>query len=253
MLSATVPNALEFAGWVARQRNSTPVYVVTTPKRPVPLEHHLYCPQDKDKFVKIVYTPTYHQNRQSSVTNEKNACKSLVKFDEERYLHALKLHQEAKKSTFSDSKSVKQQGTIFTDIIYKLKKDQLLPAVFFIFSRKGCEEALEACAGLNLTSDARERSAIHMFLQEVLEGPGSPLSPQDILLPQITRMREAVERGLAVHHSGVLPVLKEAVEILFGRGLLKVLFATETFAMGVNMPARTVVFASTRKHDGVRR
>ena len=165
-------------------------------------------------------------------------------------MHALKLHQEAKKSTFSDSKSVKQQGTIFTDIIYKLKKDQLLPAVFFIFSRKGCEEALEACAGLNLTSDARERSAIHMFLQEVLEGPGSPLSPQDILLPQITRMREAVERGLAVHHSGVLPVLKEAVEILFGRGLLKVLFATETFAMGVNMPARTVVFASTRKHDG---
>ena len=76
------------------------------------------------------------------------------------------------------------------------------------------------------------------------------LKPIDRKLPQVVHLQELLGRGLAVHHSGILPILKETIELLFGRGLVKILFATETFAMGVNMPARTVLFDSIRKHDG---
>ena len=76
------------------------------------------------------------------------------------------------------------------------------------------------------------------------------LKPCDRQLPQVMQLTEMLKRGIGVHHSGVLPLLKEVVEMLFARGFVKLLFATETFAMGVNMPARTVVFDSIRKHDG---
>lgn len=85
-----------------------------------------------------------------------------------------------------------------------------------------------------------------MFIEEAL----SRLKGSDRALPQVLSIKDLLKRGIGVHHGGLLPIIKEIVEILFSRGLVKVLFATETFAMGVNMPARTVVYASTRKHDG---
>lgn len=91
-----------------------------------------------------------------------------------------------------------------------------------------------------------EKSDIHHFIQKCV----LRLKPQDRSLPQVVQLSEMLKRGIGVHHSGVLPLLKEVVEMLFQRGWVKLLFATETFAMGVNMPARTVVFDSIRKHDG---
>jgi len=84
----------------------------------------------------------------------------------------------------------------------------------------------------------------------IIEKSLARLKPEDRLLPQIKRMRELLGRGIAVHHGGLLPIVKEVVEILFARTLVKVLFATETFAMGLNLPTRTVVFSGYRKHDG---
>lgn len=85
-----------------------------------------------------------------------------------------------------------------------------------------------------------------MFIEKSL----TRLKPEDRLLPQILRLRELLSRGIAVHHGGLLPIMKEIVEILFAKSLVKVLFATETFAMGLNLPTRTVVFSGFRKHDG---
>lgn len=216
LLSATVPNVLEFADWVGRQRK-TPIYVVSTYYRPVPLEHHLYCNRE---LVCIV---------------------NKAGFLEEGYKQSLSLIKTGKNAI----RNARQQGTLWSDLIYVLKKKTLLPVVVFVFSRRGCEDSADACGSMTLT-DASERAAIHMFLEQSM----SLLQGTDAELPQILRMREMMERGVAVHHSGLLPILKEAVEILFSRSLIKVLFATETFAMGVNMPARTVVFSATRKHDG---
>lgn len=84
----------------------------------------------------------------------------------------------------------------------------------------------------------------------IIERSIARLKPQDRILPQIRRLRELLARGVAVHHGGLLPIVKEVVEILFAKTLVKVLFATETFAMGLNLPTRTVVFSGFRKHDG---
>lgn len=93
---------------------------------------------------------------------------------------------------------------------------------------------------------AREKGSVEIFFQQCL----AKLKPPDRVLPQVLTMKDSLGRGIGVHHSGILPILKEIVEMLFQAGLVKLLFATETFAMGVNMPARTVIFDSHRKFDG---
>uniref|UniRef100_A0ACB8EFZ6 Helicase SKI2W n=1 Tax=Sphaerodactylus townsendi TaxID=933632 RepID=A0ACB8EFZ6_9SAUR len=124
------------------------------------------------------------------------------------------------------------------------KKDQL-PVVAFTFSRNRCDDNASMLTTIDLTTNT-EKSEIHVFFQKWI----SCLKGTDRQLPQVVHMVDLLKRGIGVHHSGILPILKEVVEMLFSKGLVKILFATETFAMGVNMPARTVVFDSIRKHDG---
>jgi antiviral helicase SKI2 len=118
-------------------------------------------------------------------------------------------------------------------LISFLRSKDLLPACIFVFSKKRCEENADALSNVDYCT-AAEKSAIHMTVEKSL----ARLSPEDRVLPQITHLRE------------MLPIVKEVVEILFAKTLVKVLFATETFAMGLNLPTRTVVFSGFRKHDG---
>ncbi|XP_062493934.1 superkiller complex protein 2-like, partial [Pezoporus occidentalis] len=120
-----------------------------------------------------------------------------------------------------------------------------LPVVAFTFSRGRCDSHAAALGPTELLTPG-ERQRSRLFLQRCL----ARLKAPDRRLPQVVAIGELLQRGIGVHHGGVLPLLKEVVEMLFSQGLVKVLFATETFAMGLNMPARTVVFDSIRKHDG---
>ena len=120
-----------------------------------------------------------------------------------------------------------------------------LPMVVFAFSKRKCDLLADGITGIDLTT-AKEKHETHIFCEKAL----SRLSPADRTLPQVTRVRELLSRGIGVHHAGLLPIVKEIVEMLFCRGNVKVLFSTETFAMGVNAPARCVCFESLRKHDG---
>ncbi|XP_073080701.1 superkiller complex protein 2 isoform X5 [Manis javanica] len=142
-----------------------------------------------------------------------------------------------------------QDRGVYLSLLASLRTRAQLPVVVFTFSRGRCDEQASGLTSLDLTTSS-EKSEIHLFLQRCL----ARLRGSDRQLPQVLHMSELLHRGLGVHHSGILPILKEIVEMLFSRGLVKactvVLFATETFAMGVNMPARTVVFDSMRKHDG---
>ena len=121
----------------------------------------------------------------------------------------------------------------------------LLPVVIFSFSKKKCEEIADYMKGQDLLTN-REKGKVNKIINEVV----GRLNPVDAELPQINRLREMLCRGIGVHHGGLLPILKETVEILFSESTVKVLLATETFAMGVNFPARAVVFNGFRKHDG---
>lgn len=133
--------------------------------------------------------------------------------------------------------------------IYKIVKlimqRSLNPVIIFAFSKRECEALAMQMSKLDFNSP-EEASTV----QEVFDNAISGLSEDDRKLPQIELILPLLKRGVGIHHGGLLPILKEVIEILFQEGLLKCLFATETFSIGLNMPAKTVVFTSVRKFDG---
>ncbi|XP_045196087.2 SKI2 subunit of superkiller complex protein-like [Mercenaria mercenaria] len=234
LLSATVPNTLEFAAWIGRTKKKK-IYVISTTKRPVPLEHFLY---------------TGNSNKTSNELFRIVDAKGS--FSTTGYQKAIDAKKEraTKSSQSFGAKGTRgghpnQDKNVWLSVIDMLKKKEKLPVVAFTFSKKKIDENATNLHSLDLTT-AKEKSEIHIFFHSSIK----KLKGSDQQLPQVLQMEDTLKRGIGVHHSGILPILKEVVELLFQKGLVKILFATETFAMGVNMPARTVVFDSIRKHDG---
>ncbi|XP_059611205.1 superkiller complex protein 2 [Phlebotomus argentipes] len=226
MLSATVPNTLEFASWVGQTKKKK-VYVVSTLKRPIPLKHYLYVP-----FV------TKNKEEIHLILDENN------RFLNKGHSDAVTL-KEATSAKIGRNLSRNQEKTMWEKLVAYLRKTDKMPVVAFTLSRNRCDMNAEAMRGCDLCTN-KEKSIINSFFQKCLQ----LLKPPDRTLPQVKNLQYYLERGYGVHHSGILPFLKEVVEMLFQCGLVKLLFATETFAMGVNMPARTVIFDSNRKFDG---
>jgi ATP-dependent RNA helicase DOB1 len=133
--------------------------------------------------------------------------------------------------------------------IYKLVKmimvKNLNPVIVFAFSKRECESLAMQMSKINMNKEEESLSVENIF-NNALGG----LNDEDKQLPQIGHILPLLRRGIGVHHGGLLPLLKEVIEILFQEGLIKVLFATETFSIGLNMPAKTVVFTSVQKFDG---
>lgn len=230
MLSATVPNYMEFSNWVGRVRNQK-VFVQITYKRPVPLEHLVYVSGDFIKLVEADGTLNV-QNYNQAKKNLEKAMKEEGKFD--------------KNKNFKKKKKFKKtEDQQYKDLILDLQKKELLPCVIFAFSRDKVDKRAEKLSVVSLINDT-EKHIINQFALRALKR----LNPIDRELPQIIQVVKLLNSGIGIHHSGVLPILKEIVEILFSKGLIKVLVATETFAMGLNMPTKTVVFCELRKFDG---
>eukprot|EP00762_Andalucia_godoyi_P000721 ANDGO_05224.mRNA.1 Putative ATP-dependent RNA helicase C550.03c len=228
LLSATVPNAVEFADWIGRTKKVM-VHVISTFRRPVPLEHYLYYQQETYKIVdeKKVFVQTGYR---AAVQAYKSAHKDV-----------------GKAAAFNPGKPNRPgiSKSQWNRLIAKLQSNDQLPAVVFSFSKRKCEEYTDSLRGTDLTT-VQEKKTIKNFFQQSI----SRLHGSDKNLPQLRKIQDLLLNGVGIHHAGLLPLAKEIVEILFSRGLCKVLFATETFAMGVNMPTRTAVFSHIRKHDG---
>jgi ATP-dependent RNA helicase DOB1 len=239
-LSATIPNSQQFANWICKIHHQ-PCHVVYTNYRPVPLQHYVF-PHGGDGLYLVV--------------DEKG------KFREANFQRAMAVLQSSSSSSkggdeFSDltdstsNKKIKRQqaasklSTTTTNLfrIVKLVMARSLnPVIIFSFSKKDCEKYALSLNKENF-NDEVEQDLICQVYQNALEG----LSEDDRKLPQVEALLPLLKRGIGVHHGGLLTILKEIVEILFGEGLIKVLFATETFAIGINMPAKTVIFTNTRK------
>lgn len=280
LLSATVPNTYEFASWVGRTKQKD-IYVISTPKRPVPLEHYLWgnkniwkivdsekkflekgwkdansAIQGKDKQKAIAAAPPSRgggnqrgggrggaQRGGNQQRGGGRGGQQRGRGGPPRASHAPgHMGRTGRPGGFT---SAAQDKNLWVHLVQFLKKQNLLPACIFVFSKKRCEENADALSNQDFCT-AQEKSAIHMIIEKSI----ARLKPEDRVLPQIIRLRELLSRGIAVHHGGLLPIVKELVEILFAQTLVKVLFATETFAMGLNLPTRTVVFSGYRKHDG---
>jgi antiviral helicase SKI2 len=273
LLSATVPNTYEFASWVGRTKKKD-IYVISTPKRPIPLEHYLWAGKAMHKIVdsekKFLEKGWKEANAAMSGKDKAVPAAQANGIANQRGGPGVRGGQPqrggqqrggvqqrargqpqrgqgniARTGRGGGRTSAAQDRNIWVHLVQQLKKQDLLPACIFVFSKKRCEENANALSNLDFCT-ATEKSAIHMIIERSI----ARLKPEDRMLPQIRRLRELLSRGIAVHHGGLLPIVKEVVEILFARTLVKVLFATETFAMGLNLPTRTVVFSGFRKHDG---
>ena len=222
-LSATVSNAEEFGEWLGEVRGSTEVIVSEV--RPIPLYQHVLI-----------------GNRLIDLFSEPGKVNPEILGLEREALRRVR-GPRGRRDRFGDSESRLTRA----DIIDKLQRENLLPAITFIFSRAGCDAAVKQClhAGIKLTS-AEERLEIvntaARYTQNLAEEDLDVLGYREWLL--------ALERGIAAHHAGLLPSFKGAVEDLFKRGLVKAVFATETLALGINMPARTVVLEKLTKWNG---
>lgn len=235
MLSATVPNPLIFADWVGRTKKKK-TYVISTLKRPVPLQHYLYTGTDgktkDDKFLVLDESGQFFLDGWYEATTTQNPKNQNNK-------------NVVKKPFVQRQMTPKQEQVLWNAFINHLKTQNMLPVVVFMLSRKRCDMSAVLLRNVDLTTET-EKHTIRTFFQNNIRH----LKGTDRELPQVLMMQELLEGGIGIHHSGILPILKEIVEMLFQTGVVKLLFATETFAMGVNMPARTVVFDSITKYDG---
>ncbi|KRY35201.1 Helicase SKI2W, partial [Trichinella spiralis] len=235
LLSATVSDVMEFAEWIGRIKQRK-IFVVKTSSRPVPLEHHLYL---------------------GDIGTTKNVQIQIVDKDgnflAENFDHAVRQKENSKAATSYKNIYKPYTGSgaaeknLWLSLIQHLKEKSLLPMVIFVFSRKVCDTLalMLLKSSLDLTTSSEKRIIRKFFKKSI-----SKLSANNKTLRQVTQLQKMCQIGIAVHHSGVLPLMKEIVEMLFQEGRVRVLFATETFSMGINMPAKTVVFNSIDKHDG---
>ena len=237
MLSATLDHPEYFAEWLGELKQR-PIHLISTEHRNVPLTHHLWY---GSKF-HVLMDPHNHYN--DGVYRQwlewlQGQEKAHSKFQEKV--------RDAKAAGTEGAITGKVKPVSFlhrmNELIRTLEEKELLPALFFVLSRKDCEKYADKVEGsLISTSDTAAVKHIWNFHlshhREKLES-----------IPQYHRLYELVQRGVAFHHSGIVPMLKEIIEILFGKGLIKVLFATETFAVGINMPTKTAVFIGLKKYD----
>ncbi|MPY98947.1 MAG: DEAD/DEAH box helicase [Actinophytocola sp.] len=240
-LSATVSNAEEFGDWLVTVRGDTTV--VVDEHRPVPLWQHMMIGNRLfDLFAEKADDPASDDARHDRINP------SLLRKAQEigrAYGPAALRGRNRKRGSYPRGPRYRPPSRV--DVIGRLDRDGLLPAIVFIFSRAGCDAAVDQCcrAGLRLNGPDEVELA-----REIIDERTRDLPESDLGVLGYWEWRDALERGIAAHHAGLLPAFKETVEELFVRGLVKAVFATETLALGINMPARTVVLERLVKYNG---
>jgi ATP-dependent RNA helicase HelY len=228
-LSATVSNAEEFGEWLVDVRGDTAV--VVDEHRPVPLWQHM-----------MVGSRLFDLFAEHSPGGRLAVDPHLV-----RRVQELERHSGWDRRRHGRDGGLRFRPPARADVVARLDRDALLPAITFIFSRAGCEAAVSQCvrSGLRLTTPEES-----VKIRQVVDTRTADLPEGDLGVLGYWEWREALERGIAAHHAGMLPAFKETVEELFVRGLVRAVFATETLALGINMPARTVVLERLVKFNG---
>ncbi|XP_049823785.1 exosome RNA helicase MTR4 isoform X2 [Aethina tumida] len=229
-LSATIPNARQFVEWVAHLHQQ-PCHVVYTDYRPTPLQHFIYPAGGNGIHMVVDETGTFKDDSY-------NAAMSVL----QNVGDAAKGDQRGRRGGIANKDPT--QTDIFK-VVKMIMERNFAPVIVFSFSKKDCELYATQMTKLDFNTAAEKQ-----LVDEVFNNAMDVLSDDDRRLPQVENLLPLLRRGIGIHHGGLLPILKETIEILFGEGLIKALFATETFAMGLNMPARTVLFTGIKKFDG---
>ena len=251
-LSATVSNAEEFGDWLDEVRGG--VEVVLSERRPVPLYQHVMAGRRLyDLFDDVAPTAVVDSAIGLPKGDVNPELVRLAK-EESRFVRDDSRRPRGRRARDRIDRNAPSRGQEAPKLIprrdgaiEKLDAEALLPAIYFIFSRAGCDQAVGQLlrSGIRLTN-AAERTELDALAQSATTG----LSPDDLDALDHATFAEALRRGIASHHAGMLPAFKECVEEAFVRGLVKIVFATETLALGINMPARSVVLEKLVKYNG---
>ena len=271
MLSATIPNYMEFAEWVGKIKKTT-VYVQNTLKRIVPLEYKIFLDNENVFMVKNINNEVFDENIkkalfQASCLNEihkkmleKNEYKKNLMEKQKIFIKNIKyfdkftktknknkknnLNNNKKNQTNNNNIQITKTHLKIEEMVNYVNEKSLTPAVIFVFSIKKINEYAKMLKSKLLITNT-EIQQIRNFYDKCI----NTLSNEDKEIPQIQELREMLINGIGIHHSGLLPILKEIIEILYSKGLIKILFATTSFSIGLNMPTRTVVFTDIYKYN----
>ena len=247
MLSATLDSPEKFASWCEYRGNTSTknnkiVYLATTYERVVPLTHYSFisCTQGifkvlKDKQLKMEImktTNTLHTIQDSKgIFNDTNY---------QRINNSIKL--------FKDKNHYVKRQHVLNSVAKHMVDNNMLPAICFVLSRKALEQCAKEMTTILLEDDSKVPYIVRRECEQIIRK--LPNYEEYLNLPEYISIVSLLEKGVAIHHAGIMPILREMVELLFAKGYIKLLFATETFAVGINMPTKTVLFTDLNKFDG---
>ena len=253
MLSATLDSPEKFALWCETRQNPKEiketkeikdkiVYLTTTYERVVPLTHYSFitCTQGIFKVLK-------DKQLEKEIMKTTNTLHTLQdakgNFNDTNYQ---RVHKTLK--TFQDKKHFVKRQHVLNTIARHMVDNNMLPAICFVLSRKTLEQCAKETTTDLLEDDSKVPYIVRRECEQIIRK--LPNYEEYLNLPEYLSMVSLLEKGIAIHHAGIMPILREMVELLFAKGYIKLLFATETFAVGINMPTKTVLFTSLNKFDG---
>ena len=252
MLSATIDRPEDFAAWISREKQIQAndlnkkvkkMYLSSTYERVVPLTHYMWLTVNNGTLKKAAKTP--YEKKLEAVNNTPLVIADAKGLYNEPNFYKVKdiLDYNQKNNIY-----IKRQFVLDSLIRY-LKLNNMLPAICFIFSRKHVEQAANECSFSLFEEDSGIPVLIEKECRHILSTKLSNYK-EYLDLPEYQAIVRLLEKGIAIHHAGIMPVLREMIELLFEKGYIKLLFATETFAVGINMPTKTVIFTGLTKFNG---
>jgi len=242
MLSATLDTPGKFAAWVESCNPSKQVYLASTDVRVVPLTHYSFITCNQG-FYKILKDKDVEQQIRKLVNKPIVLQSAQGVFNETNYFTIQKTLK-----LFESKHNIVKRSHAINQVAKYLVENDMLPAICFVLSRKTLEICARELTTVLLEDDSKVRYMVRTECEQIIRK--LPNYEEYLRLPEYHFMVSLLEKGVAIHHSGIMPVLREMAELLFAKGYVKMLFATETFAVGINMPTKTVIFTDVNKFDG---
>ena len=250
MLSATIEKPEVFAEWVETEKNKNvepkdrkAVYMTTTYERVVPLTHYAWITANQS-IIKDAKTTPYEQKFKELLNKPIVIADSAGNYNEPNYHNVKDVL-----NYFQKNKEYIKRKYVLNDLVKYLNNHDMLPAICFVFSRKNVELCAKEISMTLFDKDDRTPSIIEHECEKILISKLKNYK-EYTNLEEYRTMIDLLKKGIAVHHAGIMPILREMVELLFEKKYIKLLFATETFAVGINMPTKTVIFSSVSKFSG---
>jgi antiviral helicase SKI2 len=242
MLSATIDNPAGFAEWVENREGSNPVYLASTEHRVVPLTHYGFFATTEKPFKEIKDKEVQAKIRGS--TNRLVLLKSAEgQFSDKGYVEI-----KAMAELFETRRFFMKRKFVLNRLAEHLRENEMLPAIVFVFSRKAVEQCAEEITANLLEDDSKVPYIVQRECDQIIRKFSN--YREYLELPEYVSLVKLLEKGIGIHHSGMMPVLREIVELMISKKYIKMLFATESFAIGLDCPIKTAVFSALKKFDG---